>query len=475
MPHWSVRAVASAQGSRWSRLCEAIDLASGLAIGRLGVAARRFCRAERANVAMTFGLALVPLIGMVGAAVDYSRANSIRTWMLAAADSAAIGSIAKSSPALRAATTMPSDGAIPQGVKDALSLFNAHIEGKNGFGDLRVSAAVEKASGTITSTVRFSASVPTMVLGIFSKGSIDVSGSSQAAITMPLYIDFYVLLDNTPSMGVGATTADIAKMVSNTSDRCAFACHDLSVGSNDYYSLAKRLGVQMRIDVLRTATQKLMDTAVATEVLPDQFRVAIYTFGAAATSRALTTIQALTPNLSSAKSAASVIDLMTVPYQNYASDTLTDFGSILTDMNSAIGNPGGGTSWSTPQKILFFVSDGVADRAVGSPACSRRVTTGKDAKTGRSYVRCQEPLDPTLCETMKRRGVKIAVLYTTYLPLPTNDWYVSWIAPFQTTIGPKMQSCASPGLYFEVSPSQGISEAMNALFKKALSEARLTR
>jgi hypothetical protein len=38
-----------------------------------------------------------------------------------------------------------------------------------------------------------------------------------------------------------------------------------------------------------------------------------------------------------------------------------------------------------------------------------------------------------------------------------------------------MQSCASPGLYFEVSPSQGISDAMNALFKKALSEARITQ
>jgi hypothetical protein len=36
-----------------------------------------------------------------------------------------------------------------------------------------------------------------------------------------------------------------------------------------------------------------------------------------------------------------------------------------------------------------------------------------------------------------------------------------------------MQQCASPGLYFEVSPSQGIAEAMQALFQKAVGQARL--
>jgi hypothetical protein len=37
-----------------------------------------------------------------------------------------------------------------------------------------------------------------------------------------------------------------------------------------------------------------------------------------------------------------------------------------------------------------------------------------------------------------------------------------------------MQSCASPGLYFEVSPTQGISAAMSALFQKAVADARIS-
>jgi hypothetical protein len=36
-----------------------------------------------------------------------------------------------------------------------------------------------------------------------------------------------------------------------------------------------------------------------------------------------------------------------------------------------------------------------------------------------------------------------------------------------------MKACASPGFYFEVSPTEGISDAMTALFKKAVADARI--
>jgi hypothetical protein len=38
-----------------------------------------------------------------------------------------------------------------------------------------------------------------------------------------------------------------------------------------------------------------------------------------------------------------------------------------------------------------------------------------------------------------------------------------------------MQSCASPGFYFEVSLTDGISEAMTAFFQKVVTAARITR
>jgi hypothetical protein len=256
-------------------------------------------------------------------------------------------------------------------------------------------------------------------------------------------------------MGVAATPADIATMIANTPDQCAFACHDLS-NANNYYALAKTLGVTTRIDVLRTATQQLMDTATSALAYPGQYRMAIYTFGTSATNLGLTTITSLTSSLSSAKTAAANIDLMAVPNQSYNNDQDTDYNSIMPAVNNVIPAPGDGLSSVTPQKVLFFVSDGVSDANVGG-------------------VRTIAPINPALCTAIKNRGIRIALLYTTYLPLPTNAFYNTYVAPFSSTIGPTMQSCASPGLYFEVSPTQGIPEAMSALFQKVLLQARLTQ
>ena len=53
-------------------------------------AARRFLSANKGNVAVTFTIAAIPVIGFVGAAIDYSRANMARSSMQAAMDSTAL-------------------------------------------------------------------------------------------------------------------------------------------------------------------------------------------------------------------------------------------------------------------------------------------------------------------------------------------------------------------------------------------------
>lgn len=65
---------------------------------------------------------------------------------------------------------------------------------------------------------------------VLGKQEITVAGQASAVFQTQTFRDFYLLLDNTPSMGVGATTADINKMVDNTSDKCAFACHIVNNG-----------------------------------------------------------------------------------------------------------------------------------------------------------------------------------------------------------------------------------------------------
>jgi hypothetical protein len=130
--------------------------------------------------------------------------------------------------------------------------------------------------------------------------------------------------------------------------------------------------------------------------------------------------------------------------------------------------PGTGAANSTPQEVLFLVTDGVEDKF--SANCSEPL----------SGNRCQQPFDTVWCTTMKNRGILIAVLYTEYLPLPasgvgSNSWYNTWIAPFQSQIAANIQSCASTGLFFQVTTDGDITAAMNALFQKAVATARLSQ
>jgi hypothetical protein len=128
----------------------------------------------------------------------------------------------------------------------------------------------------------------------------------------------------------------------------------------------------------------------------------------------------------------------------------------MSGINGVMPTPGTGMAGSTPQEVLFIASDGVDDSNSGGG-------------------RHQALFDTSYCTTVKNRGIRIAVLYTTYYPLPTNNWYTTYIAPFQPQIHNNMQSCASPGLFFEVNTDQNIADAMAELFQQAVATARLTQ
>ena len=57
---------------------------------RVNEATRRFANAKEGNIAVLFAIAAVPVLSFVGAAIDYTRANSARSSMQAALDSTAL-------------------------------------------------------------------------------------------------------------------------------------------------------------------------------------------------------------------------------------------------------------------------------------------------------------------------------------------------------------------------------------------------
>ena len=446
--------------------------------------------ADRAgNFAIMGAIAIVPILGCAGMAVDFSRAMELKSRLQNAADAAVLGSIAERSAGVAQAVGMTKDGPVPLSEAEAEAFFKAQseansssindgtaVEKNKSDEEMKldlVKASVIKDGKDIKANLTYQATLKTSFLRILGKDNITISGSASAVYQTQSFMDFYMLLDNTPSMGVAATPADVDKMIAatkNVSDsgsrNCAFACHIVAengtINANSNYFVAKNNGVAIRIDVVAKAVKALTDEAERQQSYANQFRMAAYTFGETAQDVKLLKVAELTADLSKVKTGTQNIKLMSIPYQGYNNDQQTSFDSALTKINAEISAPGLGTTSGNPEKVVFFVSDGVGDS--NKPNCTKRLTGS----------RCQEPIDTTYCKTLKDRGIKIAVLYTTYLPLTNNSWYNSWIAPFQTEIGTRMQECASPGFYFEVSPTQGIETAMKALFNKVIRTPRLT-
>ena len=429
---------------------------------------KSFSNDRSGNFGILTALLIVPLVTLAGTAMDVSEAMRVRRDLQLAADSAAIGSVSVQTQCVVSAMTTGADGELRDCEKTAFKLLSGNVKQNAPNQTFNPTIKVTKRGGEINSSISLTTAVPTSFLAVIGVNSIDVTINATGNYNATLYQKFYLLLDNSPSMGVAATTADIAKMVNNTGDSCAFACHIVSTSgvenTSDYYHLAKTLHVTTRIDVVAAAAASLMDTAANTRTYDNQFGMGIYSFGTKAEAVGLKEVQPMTTNLDLAKGKAETVQLMTIPYQGYDNDMQTSFDTMITDIAPTIGNGGSGNSASDAQKILFFVSDGVGDSSKPH-GCTKRLAGAE---------RCMEPIDITSCTNLKAHNVKIAVLYTTYLPLPTNGWYNTWISPFQSEIATKMQACASPNYFFEVSPSQGISEAMNYLFLKIVNSPRLS-
>jgi Flp pilus assembly protein TadG len=405
---------------------------------------QRCLRDDGGNLTPMFALALLPVLGLIGMTVDYTQSSTRKATLDTIADSASLAAV---TPAMLASTDQAS-------IDVATTLFNSQVSAVKGIGAVTLSVTASDSGLTRTVSVSYQTTSSALFGGFTGKSSLPISGTSQSSATVPPNIDFYLLLDNSPSMAIAATTAGINTMVANTPDKCAFGCHESDTSPNDYYGLARSLGVTLRMDLLAQATQNLMASAQSTATNNNaSYRAAIYTFNIG-----FNTITTLTSSLSAAKAQAANIQLYEVPYQNWNNDAITNYTNAMTQINSIMPSPGGGTKQTgdTPQEVLFFVTDGVEDETVGSS-------------------RVQSLMDPSYCTTIKNRGIRIAVLYTTYLPLPTNAWYNTYISPFQPNIGPNLQSCASPGLYFQVSTDQDISGALVQLFNIAVLTAHLTK
>jgi Flp pilus assembly protein TadG len=244
-------------------------------------ALRRFFSDKRGNVAIIFGLCIVPMTFLVGMGVDYGQAAMRNDQLGSAADAAALAAV---STAMMASNDAAS-------TKAATSTFNAQASVIAGvtYDPANLTVKVTDSITTRTVTVSYTAASTNVFPSVLGSATIPLAGQAQAVGQSPPNIDFYLLLDSSPSMAIAATQGGITTMVNNTKSQggCAFGCHQSNPSKDnlgnpngeDNYTLARNLGVVLRIDNLNQAAQSLMTTAKQTETANNAtYRMATYSF-----------------------------------------------------------------------------------------------------------------------------------------------------------------------------------------------------
>ena len=168
---------------------------------RLVRAVRRLGADRGANVAITFALALVPIMGFVGAGIDYGHAVSVRTALQAALDSTAL-MLSKS-----AATATSS-----QLQSTAQNYFNGLFDRPDA-ASVTITASYSNTSGQQV-TVNGSAQVSTYFMQIMGYNSLTVTGTSTTTWGMSR-LRVALVLDNTGSMAQSNKITELKAATTN--------------------------------------------------------------------------------------------------------------------------------------------------------------------------------------------------------------------------------------------------------------------
>jgi Flp pilus assembly protein TadG len=557
----------------------------------------RFCGNKRGNVAVTFVIASLPIMSAIGCAVDYSQAVRLKVKLQSAADAASVAAISQKSPGYIAAAAMTGNGSVAAAVTDAGNIFDGDVNGIPDHTTYNITRTpvVTKTGVKLASSVTFSATVPTMFMRIIGPSfqTLTVTGSSSSSASLPPYLDFYLALDVSGSMGLPSTSAEAGRLAEVNPDDyvdyvsgspptgCTLACHftTKSNGCNDPTVPAKKLSsqsgypvnnyclgyllsrvsqsgyqsllinqptqgtypwknpfpldpnylkyqqlptqivsglpnslyapkvsvpptggtaaltgggltpvtncpspggdscIQLRLDAVGYALTQLFVTANNDEKVANQFRIGLYPFitDAYAYFPLTASINGSTTNSSTINyAAANLATLLDTNLNSNLGSGGTHIDKALHTINGLIASVGDGSSATNPQPYIFLVTDGAQDpQSKGVPnggwSGSNHAVTLDNAAN--SY--------PSICSTIKSRGIIISVLY---IPYTTISPVVAAFANDEDdaannnipSIPPSLQTCASPGYFYTANTPTDINNSLQAMFSHVLQTAHIT-
>jgi Flp pilus assembly protein TadG len=418
---------------------------------------------------------MVPMILAVGASVDYIRAYNAQQSMQSDLDAALIAAVKE--------IDTEDKVALAAKVSD---WFHAQADSDYKLADIDIDVSNHRITATA------GGSIPTTLLRIAAIDTVAVNVQSAVQGPSTSYLNVYVVLDKSPSMLLAATAAGQATM--NSTIGCQFACHTEqgpTVGGVSYannYMYAKAKGIKLRADVSVDAVHQVLDLIDQADTRHERIKIGLYTIGDTATEVLPPTLD--TPN------ARRRLDGDSYGLTGATSTTFSYFDVSLPELQKKVGTGGDGTSAANPLKLVLMLTDGVQSQREW--VTSGVKWSGNKIKTPGSYWNKVAPLNPAWCNPMKKKAVTVAVLYTEYLPIPTDwgysntvgatmasaNWRDTWGGIMNigvaTSIARRdyipyaLSDCASSkSLFIGASSSTEITIGLSTLFKQYLSSVRL--
>ena len=329
-----------------------------------------FLKARRGSVSVIFALSSVALVALIGVAVDYGAALKNRARLSAAVDSATLAvsaAIVNDPTPTTAKYRVIAQQSLESNLLGAsFDLRDFHICDK-AMNDCAVSNGQTLESGQVyIAAASQSPRYLTQIIPVDTGGSrvtMPIGASSVSAKGDKPFIDIYVLVDVSASMGLGASPSDQSGMRAQMG--CEFACHNMdskvaSTPFNDSVLWAHQQGYKLRIDAVREALLGVLSNAQAANAAGATIRFGIYTF-----ANKFTTVHPISANYGGAgDTGASTIYGAVNSLDIAALYNGTNIPYALKQMQSIIPASGDGKTAASPKTFLFLASDGTANATI---------------------------------------------------------------------------------------------------------------
>lgn len=394
---------------------------------------KKYARDISGQFALTFVLVSMVLLMGISVAIDMANATRAKSELQDAADVAALA-IAKNQ--LETGNRHENFEKIARETILEVSGVAREMQ------DIAISASVVWSPENVaTVTVRGSVSSNLLPLPKHNLGVTSV------AATAAEHLDVYLMLDKSYSMLIADGPINIARLRAITKDDvlatgrtdapngCAFACHqptNFEPAGKTMFDIARDNGITLRSDVLADAA-----TGAARALITGSKRTRI---GAIDFHANANMTQIPTRNLRDIENA---INTSSAAYPN----SHTNYHFLFELINSTITSSGNGTE-QDPRKVMVLVTDGLYNH-------------WGDAHfpVNANY----SPIEQSLCDSVKSRNIKLAVIYVEYERLPGDTLYQDEIAPIYGGIKPALESCATEDLFYEARSGASIRNAFNQM------------